>query len=407
MPEPILSPTDALHAMPNMTKTLDQSNVNESAIHPVRFSTRRPTLVLAAMVILATAMGSAFAQQSRPAPADPQPRGGQQVEPNEQNSSNEEDSAETPDRDDEQAAAADDERAREAEQRRAEREQRIDRAEQPEVPRQLRNGLNRRNNVDDKVILAFNDVNIAETIPFIVETTGKVVLPINLPIISGKSITLVNDEPIDRQVALDMLFTAFRLNDIAVVEKPDMIILNDLNQIIRTGDLPVLQSRVDVMNRTDRGTIVIKIFKLVNANAEIVGERIAEMLPDYASMSIDPNSNQIVLLGDIGLMQQVQKLINELDDNYIEVRLQTFRLAHADANEIAANIEELFEGFRRRDGQPRPRSGNASPLNAAAQQAGQQVAQVGPQVEMRVTVNAQNNAVTVQGDPECHRPDRL
>jgi general secretion pathway protein D len=116
-------------------------------------------------------------------------------------------------------------------------------------------------------------------------------------------------------------------------------------------------------------------------------------------MSIDPNSNQIVLLGDLGLMQQVQKLINELDDNYIEVRLKTFRLAHADANEIAANIEELFEGFGEGAARrPAARAGTAA-AQRRAQQAGQQPTQVGPTVEMRVTVNTQNNSVTVQGDP--------
>ena len=72
----------------------------------------------------------------------------------------------------------------------------------------------RRPDRGDKVILAFDDVSIQETIPFIVETTGKVVMPVNITTLKAKKITLINDAPVDRMMALDLLIEAFRLNDI-------------------------------------------------------------------------------------------------------------------------------------------------------------------------------------------------
>jgi type II secretion system protein D len=345
-------------------------NICHGRVRPLAFA-------LAVAVALAPwliAIDDASAQQPRPAPADATPR----VEPG---SNGQDDASDQPEANGVEAPAE------------AERDQ--------VAPRPARNDLNRREDIGSKVVLAFNDVNVLELIPFIVEATGKVVIPTNMPSLQAKTITLVHDEEVDRHTALDMLFAAFRLNEIAVIEKADRIILADLTQVLRTGDLPVLQANVDVMPRTDLGTVVIKIFKLVNANVEMVGERIAEMLPDYASHSIDVNSNQIVVVGDIALMQQVQQLITELDNNYIEVRVQTFRLAHADATEIANNIFDLFEGAGQtaRPQQPRAGAAAAAAQRRAALQAGQQPGAIGPQVEMRVTVNVQNNSVTVHAEP--------
>src|SRR5690606_31929142 len=139
-------------------------------------------------------------------------------------------------------------------------------------------------------------------------------------------------------------------------------------------------------------------------NAEGIGDRITEMIPDYATLTVDANSNQIVLLGDIALAQQVQKLITELDNNYIDIVTQTFRLAHADAMEVADNIWDLFEDggavptvgqTTRRPAQTRqPQRGQVRPQQAAA---GTPVTG-GPVVQPRLTVNIPQNTVTVQAE---------
>ncbi len=269
------------------------------------------------------------------------------------------------------------------------------------------NGPNRRPPRDDMVKLAFNDVGVDETIPFIVETTGKVVMPVNLQVLRGRRITIVNDEWVSREAALDLLFTAFRLNGVGVIEKEDVIILDQLDTIITNVDLPVFDAGQDILNRTDRGTIIIKIFQVENANAESIGERIQEVIPDYARLSVDSNSNQIVVMGDIGLCQQVQRLIYELDYNYVTVETTTFRLAYADANEVADNIFDLFEGGGATviapgtQQRPQQRGGTrGQQQQRGGQQATGTPVATGPIVEMRLTVNIPQNTVTVQSDPE-------
>ena len=115
-------------------------------------------------------------------------------------------------------------------------------------------------------------------------------------------------------MALDLLFQAFRLNQVGVIERDDIIIIGPLDSMLSDiGDIPVLGVDEDVMNRQDRGTLVIKVYSIERTEAAVIGDRINEMFPDYGLLTVYPVSNQIVLLGDIGLCQQIQLLINQLD----------------------------------------------------------------------------------------------
>jgi type II secretion system protein D len=260
---------------------------------------------------------------------------------------------------------------------------------------------------DEQVVLSFKDVSVEDTIPFIVEATGKVVMPVNITTLKAKKITLVNDRPIDRTQALDLLFQAFQLNDVGVIETDQHVIIAVLSEMPRHSP-PVIGPDEDIMSFTNLGAIVTKIFAVENTDAENIADQLQDTLPDHASMSVDANSNQIIVTGDVALCQRLGQLIRELDRNYIKIKTETFRLAYADASEIAANILDLFEdtgttatrsprsaGVDRRRMSPSQRRQAA----AAAAQARTAEATIGPTVELRVTVNVQQNSVTVSGEP--------
>ena len=245
------------------------------------------------------------------------------------------------------------------------------------------------------VILGFDDVSIDETLGFIAQTTGKVVIPVSANSLRAKKITLRNDTPIDRGMALDLLFQAFRLNQIGVIERDDIIIIGPLDSMLSDiGDIPVLGVDEDVMNRQDRGTLVIKVYSIERTEAAVIGDRINEMFPDYGSLTVYPVSNQLVLLGDVGLCQQVQLLIDQLDRIWRSGRLKTFRLKYADASEISNNILELFEesgsSSSRTQTTRNTRNRTTTPANTGTDE-----------VELRLTVNMQQNSVTVQAEPDA------
>lgn len=247
---------------------------------------------------------------------------------------------------------------------------------------------------NDLVILAFDDVSIEETLGFIAQTTGKVVIPVSIQSLRAKKITLQNDEPVNRGVALDLLFQAFRLNQIGVIERPDIIVIGPLDSMLSDiGDIPVLGVDIDVMHRQDRGTLVIKVFGIEKTEAGVIGDRINEMFPDYGSLTVDPISNQLVLLGDIGLCQQIQLLIDQLDRIWRSGGLKTFRLMHADASEISTNILDIFE-----ESSTTTRAGGTQ-TNQRNRARTTTTTTGNNQVELRLTVNMQQNSVTVQAEP--------
>jgi len=265
---------------------------------------------------------------------------------------------------------------------------------------------------DEKVKFSFNNVPVEKTIAFIVETTGKVVIPIDLgTTLKAKKITLIIDQFIDRSAALDLLFQAFRLNEIGVIEKEDRIIIALLSEILQFG-APVIGPDVDIMGETNRGTVITKYYRLTNADADAVSSSIEETLPDWATMTVDTGSNQIILQGDIGLCQRVQQMIDYMDRIFRRPKTQTFRLAHADANEIAQQILDLFadtgtstSGRSTGRSQSTARRGQTSDqrrrdaLQRARATSGGDSGAGGQPLELRTTVNIQQNSVTVSGEP--------
>lgn len=259
-----------------------------------------------------------------------------------------------------------------------------------------------------KVPFTFKDAPIEETFSWIAETTGKVIIPLNLAQLRTKKITVINDEPIDKQTALDLLFQAFRLSQVAVFEKPDVIIIDVLTNL-PANIPPVIPASEDIMQRTERGAIVIKIFQVKKTAASTIHDMINNtMLPDYATLSVDENSNRLAVMADIGFCQEVQRLINELDVPPVETVTETFYLKYVSADAIYNNIMDVFgDGPLVSVGGGGGAANNArnsrvTGANRGVPNQGRQVTITGqgvrPTADLRVTTNTQINSVTVAGE---------
>ncbi|MEQ9094836.1 MAG: secretin N-terminal domain-containing protein [Phycisphaerales bacterium] len=243
--------------------------------------------------------------------------------------------------------------------------------------------------------LSFRDASIEDLIPFIVEATGKVVIvpEMRLP----ARITLVSDQPIPRQQALDLVILALQQDGVAIVETKDIIILRDINEVIRQ-DVPVIGPSESVMDRTDLGSMAEKIYRISNSEASELAEALGDVVPEYAKITVDEASNHIAVLGNIGLLRRIEGLLAGMDQPGSRALVtRTFRLRYADAELIAENITELFgesssttqnqqqggRNFNRffgRGGGEEESSGGASTA------------------ELRVTANTQQNGVTVAAE---------
>lgn len=279
---------------------------------------------------------------------------------------------------------------------------------QPPAEERATDALGRRIPNGPPTSLGFRNVRVEQIIPFIVEATGKVVMP--QPDVLTRSITVLNDKPIPREEALDLVLLALQQNGIAVVETQGIITLRDISEIDRQ-DVPVIGPRESVMNRPDLGTMAEKVFALQYSSAETLGNVLKDAVPKYAKMSIDTQSNQIVIMGNVALLKRMESLIQSLDQPKAgAVITETFRLRYADAEQIKTNIEELYSIDARRGTQQQQRGGQQqqSPqqrmqqIFGGQQPGGQQAQAPGtaqPTENLRVTANPQQNSVSVVAEP--------
>ena len=255
--------------------------------------------------------------------------------------------------------------------------------------------------VEELVNINLQSQRVDEIIEFIVRWTGKVVMVQEQALLS-KKISVMSEKKVTKKRALEILYQAFKLNDLAVVEMDDMIMIDSINELANLQPGVVLGPEVDIEALPDDGNIVIKVFQIKEAKAQDIFDRLDATKPEFVNMTVDPNSNQLIVDGDVGYAKRVSRLIRILDvEPYIAVRTVTFRLQYADAATIADQIEILFASSTTTSTRPtsntqtrgaRPTQGRTSGNTA--------IVEVGTSEQLTVTVLEQTNSITVRAEPD-------
>ncbi len=259
--------------------------------------------------------------------------------------------------------------------------------------------LGRRPMSGEPTALGFRDVAVDQIIPFIVESTGKVVMP--QQDVLKRKVTILNDRPIPREDALDLVFMALQQIGVAVVETQNVISLRDIAEITRQ-DVPVIGPEESTLERRDLGNFAEKVYRLRSSTAKSMGDVLKTGLPDFAKMTVDEESNQIAIMGNIALLQRMEQKINSLDrPSAAALQTETFRLRYQDATSIKDNIEELFSASTnsRTRGQNNQQGGGRGQNFNFRGPGGQEQAAAATTGELRVTANTSQNSVTVAADP--------
>ncbi len=222
------------------------------------------------------------------------------------------------------------------------------------------------------------------------------------PLAASKTITLVNGQLLTKREALDLLFVTIHETQIAVIDRVTYIALVPIVNL-QLGDAPLLGPDDDVVSRTDRGMIAEKIYQIEYGTAANIVAVLqdADALPQYAKVRYDEDSNQIVVLYNIGTLQRIARLIEGLDVPNEALQMQTFHLRYRDAEAIAQLIVDLFSAeensnsgglFGRNDRNTRVRQTRS---RTTPQPSG-----VATTNQLRVTFDKQHNSVTVRAERE-------
>lgn len=259
---------------------------------------------------------------------------------------------------------------------------------------------------DENVPLTFKATTVEQIIPFIVEATGKVVIP--RPDLLPRKITIINDQPIKRSRALDMVFYALQQEGIGIIETRDVILMRNIAEL-PSSDVPVIGPDEDLAGRDDYGTVIQKVFALEYASAAniVQGLEDAKTMPDYSKILLDADSNHIVVMANIGLLQRVEAIIKALDKPATsEVETKTFRLKYADAEKIATSIRDLYSAnaTQGNQNQNNPNFGFRN-FGQEQNQGGRRRNQTGSGAtalsqNLRANANTQQNSVTVLAEPK-------
>lgn len=190
-------------------------------------------------------------------------------------------------------------------------------------------------------VLAFPEATVKQIIPFIVESTGKVVMPTQS--VLQIRITIVNDKPIPRGQALDLVFFALQQAGVAVIEQKDFIILRDQTKLNQGDPIPVMPASESTLGRTDLGSYFQKVFLLRHGSATNVAEIVKPLLTDQTAISSDNDSGQVIVTASIAMLQRIERVINELDRPPADMpKSETFHLTYANAEDIATQINALY-----------------------------------------------------------------
>ena len=84
-----------------------------------------------------------------------------------------------------------------------------------------------------------------------------------------------------RLEALDFIFTYLRMNDIGIIERNDVIFIGKLDDMIeQLGELEVVSAATSLAGRSDRGTLILKIFQVNNTGANQISESLTAFFPE-------------------------------------------------------------------------------------------------------------------------------
>jgi len=255
------------------------------------------------------------------------------------------------------------------------------------------------------VPLELKGVTVTSLAMQIAEWSGK---PVWIdPKVADQKITLITGKPVTIKDAYDLLGIAIFEQKLAMVDRTSYIAVISLSDI-PNGDAPIIGPDEDVLKRTDRGMIAVKIYQLRHGKASAIVDafrRDGELVSaQYAKIGFDDASNQIIVMYNIGTLQRIQRIINALDVEGTPLVIKTFYLKHRDAETTAQLIIDLFSADESNGDSGNifgaPSRNRGTNRRGASFQTSGGAPGVAMTSKLRVTFDKKANSITVRAEQE-------
>ncbi len=247
---------------------------------------------------------------------------------------------------------------------------------------------------EELVPIAFKEVQIRDLVTQIADLAGKPIYP-HQNIMSSK-VTIINERLVPRSQALNFIALGLMKSNAALIDNGTHYSILTL-QDLKDAEAVVLGPGENIMSRNDTGMVLEKVFQISRGTAKNLADVLREALPQWAKISVDEASNQIVVLYNIGTLQRIQRLVDYLDiEGKAALVLETFHLRYSDAEQIAQLIVDLYSAEEEEN--QGGRGGNRDRGIFQQVRPGETDGSVAVTDQLRVAFNKQHNSVTVMAE---------
>ncbi|MEM9295446.1 MAG: secretin N-terminal domain-containing protein, partial [Planctomycetota bacterium] len=217
---------------------------------------------------------------------------------------------------------------------------------QAEVPPAERNRVRdmaAANNGSDRLTMNFRDASLEAIVNHLSEHAGLIVVS---EIDLSDKVTVLNRQPVTLDEAIGLLNTLLRERGYTAVRRGRLLEIVDIDDAKELA-LPVRYGAdPDAIGMSD--TMITQIVPLRFADAEALVENLEDLIDDdFAELSANASSNALIVTNTEANIRRIVEIARALDQSIAEVRdVRVFALQHADAEDVAQLIEEVFEAPR-------------------------------------------------------------
>lgn len=197
------------------------------------------------------------------------------------------------------------------------------------------------------------------------------------PRING-NVTVVANKPLSKDEIYELFLAVMKVNGIVAVQR------GSITELVPDSVAKQSGIDVDLRAKTTGNLIATRIYYLTNTNANDILNIIRPMMPQYANAGVVPNLNALVLSDRADNLNEIGKLIADLDSN-VNDRLTIIPLRHVEPQRMMELISSLTN------------SGSSTP--SAPNQGGASVSASAGQL-INIIADPSADRLLVKGSPE-------
>ncbi len=192
---------------------------------------------------------------------------------------------------------------------------------------------NQEDSSTDQILLNFENVDLRAVIELISkETKTNFLLD---PRVRKQNITLITQNPMSRKDAYDVFLSILRLYGYGVIEAKDFVKIIPLSEV-RQNEVGLLEQGKN-LSGDKMATLIIALEK---TKAEQMAGIIRPMIPSFGQVIAHGDSNSLIVLAPLGVLNKVNSIIDELESK-VEQTIQIVPLKYATAADIIAILIKL------------------------------------------------------------------